>query len=179
MPQTSILGYSTSGMPVGTVHQHTSTTVPYGFLKCDGTVYNFSQYPALAAVLLGTYGGNGTTTFAVPNLIGRTGIGAGTYTDPTLGSTTRTIGQSMGEASHILSNSEMPIHNHGGATGSHTHPTSTPSDTFSAGSGGTGIGVNRNSPTNAATASISNDGGGVSHNNMQPSLVTQYMIAYV
>lgn len=56
--------------------------MPYGYnpecwLYCDGTVRAIQQYQALASVLGGTYGGNGTSTFAVPDLRGRAALGAG------------------------------------------------------------------------------------------------------
>ena len=52
-----------------------ASTVPIGYLLCDGTVYQISQYPVLAQILGNTYGGDGVTTFAVPDLKGRMVIG--------------------------------------------------------------------------------------------------------
>jgi microcystin-dependent protein len=61
--------------PVGSVTAYALATPPAGWLLCDGTVHDISSYPALGAGLGSTYGGNGTTTFAVPNLKGRMPVG--------------------------------------------------------------------------------------------------------
>ncbi len=61
--------------PVGIVNDFAGTTAPAGWLLCDGTVYNFSSYPELGALLTSTYGGNGTTTFGVPDCRGRATYG--------------------------------------------------------------------------------------------------------
>jgi microcystin-dependent protein len=61
--------------PVGSVIAYALSTAPDGWLLCDGTVHNISSYPTLGAGLGSTYGGDGTTTFAVPNLKGRMPVG--------------------------------------------------------------------------------------------------------
>jgi prepilin-type N-terminal cleavage/methylation domain-containing protein len=66
---------SQSVMPTGTVIAWPSSTLPAGFLLCDGSVYSTASYPNLSAILGSTYGGNGTTTFAVPDLRGRFVLG--------------------------------------------------------------------------------------------------------
>jgi microcystin-dependent protein len=74
-----VLAYSTSTntflptleTPVGTVVMYGGSSVPTGWLLCDGTVYNISSYNTLGNLLLSRYGGNGTTTFAVPNFVSR------------------------------------------------------------------------------------------------------------
>jgi microcystin-dependent protein len=65
------------------------STAPTGYLLCDGTVYNISTYPTLGALLLSTYGGNGTTTFGVPDLKQRIPVGSSTPTS--VGTVTMTI----------------------------------------------------------------------------------------
>jgi len=67
--------------PIGAVTDFASTFAPYGWLLCDGTVYPIATYPKLAAVLGGIYGGDGSTTFAVPDCRGRVTAGVGTTTD--------------------------------------------------------------------------------------------------
>lgn len=56
----------------GMISPYAASTIPTGWLRCDGSVYNISSYPALGNLLSSTYGGNGTTTFGVPDLRGRT-----------------------------------------------------------------------------------------------------------
>jgi microcystin-dependent protein len=58
--------------PVGAIDWYAGLDpLPDGWLLCDGTVYNIADYPLLSAKLLATYGGNGTTTFAVPDIDNR------------------------------------------------------------------------------------------------------------
>ena len=66
-----------TGVPTGTVLPYALPSAPGGFLNCDGAVYNIADYPTLGGLLLATFGGNGTTTFAVPDLIRRVPVGAG------------------------------------------------------------------------------------------------------
>ena len=83
--------------PVGTILSYMGTTIPNFFLKCDGTVYNISDFPLLAEHIktnFGSYnyfGGNGTTTFAVPDLRGEFLRGTGTNSHASQGS-----GESVG-----------------------------------------------------------------------------------
>lgn len=78
--------------PIGTVISVMGTTAPLNYLACDGTVYNISDYPELAAYFnaqFGTsnhFGGNGTTTFAVPDLRGEFLRGTGTNSHANQGS---------------------------------------------------------------------------------------------
>lgn len=64
-----------SSLQTGTILPWPSNNLPAGFILCDGTIYNVSTYPALAVVLGNLYGGDGLTTFGVPNLQGRTIFG--------------------------------------------------------------------------------------------------------
>lgn len=67
----------TGGVPVGTLVMYGAASAPTGWLLCDGSILNISSYPALGALLGSTYGGNGTTTFGVPDLRGRSPLGYG------------------------------------------------------------------------------------------------------
>lgn len=62
-------------LPAGMIIPWASNNLPAGFLLCDGTIYNISDYPALANVLGGRFGGDGANTFAVPNMQGKTIFG--------------------------------------------------------------------------------------------------------
>jgi microcystin-dependent protein len=83
-----------ASVPTGVMLEWPTDTPPSGYLLCDGTVYNVSAYPTLGALLvaLTQYGGNGTTTFGVPDRRGRVGVGKGTNTD------VDTIGENDGSA---------------------------------------------------------------------------------
>ena len=118
--------------PTGSVVQFGAATAPSGWLLCDGTAVSRSTYAALFAVISTTYGtGNGSTTFNIPDLRGRTAVGAGDgtasgHTNWSLGNqpTTATAG---GEEAHLLTGAESGTSAHGGSGGhsitdpGHTH----------------------------------------------------------
>ena len=143
---------------------------PRGWAFCNGQILPISQNQALFSLLGTTYGGNGQTTFALPDLRGRTPI----HFD----NSTIQLGQVSGEENHAITVAEMPSHSHQvkivNADGINTPP-ATPSiskskieQRFSTVSPGT---------TAMNPSSVSNSGGGQPHNNMQPSLVLNYCIA--
>src|SRR5262250_1148317 len=76
---------------------------PKGWAFCDGQLLLISQNQALFALLGTTYGGNGVTTFALPNLQGRVPVSPGNST---------VLGQQGGEMMHTLTQSEMAGHTH-------------------------------------------------------------------
>src|ERR671931_375147 len=76
---------------------------PKGWAFCNGQLLQINQNQALFSILGTTYGGNGQTTFALPNLQGRTPIHTGQGF---------TLGEVTGETAHTLTLSEMPAHNH-------------------------------------------------------------------
>jgi microcystin-dependent protein len=80
---------------------------PVGWLLCNGQLLSISQYAALFALLGTTYGGNGTTTFGLPNLQGRVPVHQGTG-----GGGTYVMGELGGNASITLTQAQMPLHTH-------------------------------------------------------------------
>jgi len=100
-----------SSSPAGVIKQFGSTTVPSGFLNCDGSAISRTTYAILFAAIGTTYGnGNGTTTFNVPDFRGRMPMGDGTGP----GLSGRTIGQNgLGTESHNLNSANLPVHTHG------------------------------------------------------------------
>lgn len=86
---------------------------PYNFAPrnwafCAGQLLSIAQNQALFALLGTTYGGNGTTTFALPNLQNRTPIGVGQG----IGLSSITLGQTAGQSEVTLNLSQIPQHNH-------------------------------------------------------------------
>ena len=81
---------------------------PTGWAQCNGQLLAINQNTALFSILGVTYGGNGTTTFALPNLLGQAPLGAGQGP----GLSDRVLGESGGEAVVTLLNSQMPAHTH-------------------------------------------------------------------
>jgi microcystin-dependent protein len=95
---------SLSGLiPTGISLDYYGVTPPAGWLLEDGSIYNISAYPALGAFLGNRFGGNGTTTFAVPNSLGRFGVAT---------SSSFPLGSMGGLASATLSSANLPSHTH-------------------------------------------------------------------
>jgi microcystin-dependent protein len=109
-----------AALTIGEIKLFAGGTPPANWIACDGTVYNNVDYPLLFSVIGYTYGGDGVSTFAVPNLTGRVPLG----TDH---STSYPIGSYGGEINHTLSWDEMPAHAHGVADPTHAHSIYDPS----------------------------------------------------
>jgi microcystin-dependent protein len=99
--------------------------IPTGWVLCDGRQLPMSSYDKLFGLLGTTYGGNGTTTFALPDLRGRVPIsfgqggGLGNYS----------LGQLGGEEQHALTQAEIPLHSHFLQALPYTGTTNTPANT--------------------------------------------------
>jgi microcystin-dependent protein len=145
---------------------------PKNWAQCNGQLMSIQQNAALFSLLGTTYGGNGTTNFALPNMQGRTPLHFGNgYTQGQLG----------GEQNHTLAISEIPAHNHivtaisTANTGTNVvNPngqflaTSTPATLYN--SSGANL-------TTLAANTVSNTGGSQGHQNMQPYLTLNFCIA--
>lgn len=94
----------------GEIKMFAGIMVPTNWKLCDGSVLNVSDFPALYSLLGNTYGGNGTTTFGLPDLRGRVMVGQGTGANPAL--TPRSIGQAYGAETVTLQQSNLPLHSH-------------------------------------------------------------------
>jgi microcystin-dependent protein len=81
---------------------------PKSWALCNVQILPIQQYQALFSLLGTTYGGNGTTTFALPNLQGCVPLGFGTAPGGSYN-----LGETAGETSHTLLLTEIPLHNHG------------------------------------------------------------------
>ncbi len=155
-------------VPIGTIAQYGGKTDPSYWLICDGRAVSRDTYSELFAAIGTTYGtGDGSTTFNIPDLRGRVSVGA---------SDSYTIGAKGGEATHTLTVDEMPSHTHAftkGGTSININVTRDSETTHGFDwptSGGLWGGLKK------ANTSIANTGGGKAHNNMQPYVVTNYII---
>lgn len=147
---------------------------PKGWALCNGQIESISQNAALFSLLGTFYGGNGTQTFALPNLQGRTPLSQGNG---------YTIGQLGGEQAHTLTSSEVPSHMHAANAikdaASPTPDGNEPKGNFLAKASGT-LGIYANfssSPVYLNPASVTVAGGSQPHDNMQPYLVMNWIIA--
>lgn len=154
-----------------------------GFAMCNGQLLPIAQNQALFSLLGVTYGGNGTNTFALPNLMGRTPIGQGR--SPMDGSTYN-MGQAAGTEQVTLNPTQMPQHNHAfmatDRAGAIATPT-TPPGIYAAATLAAGGTENIYAPPASGTdvallpAAVGPAGGNLPHQNMQPFRVINFNIA--
>jgi microcystin-dependent protein len=154
---------------------------PRGWAFCEGQLLPIAQNTALFSLIGTTYGGDGRTTFALPDLRGRVAVGMGRGT----GLTQRNIGERSGAEVVNLVEQQMPSHNHEVAV-SNAHGTEPlPAGKFLAGTFKPGRGTEAIESNSYADShdqtlnaqSISAAGGSQPHNNMQPYLGINYIIA--
>ena len=149
---------------------------PVGWATCDGQLMPISQNTALFSLIGVYYGGDGKSTFGLPNLQGSVPIHAGTSAGP--GLTPRSNGESGGSPSVTLLQSELPPHNHTLHALDAPGPLSGPAGNVLAQSAAGSALYNNASPNTAMhPASLDPAGGGQPHNNMQPYLTLIYIIA--
>ena len=139
---------------------------PKGWALANGQFMPINQNQALFALLGTTYGGNGQTTFALPNLRGRTGIHTGNG---------HTLGEAAGSTAVTINNQTMPTHLHFEQASSATGDSPLPSGNVLASANNLYTGAA--SLTNLLPASVTNVGGSQPHNNMMPYLVLNWCIA--
>ena len=138
---------------------------PKGWAQCNGQLLPINQNQALFSLLGTTYGGNGQTTFALPNLQGRIPVYVGQGI---------VLGQSAGEATHTLIQSEMPQHTHP-VTGSSTAANLGPPTGNLWATGNAAYSPTAN--TTMSPACITNAGGNQPHENMPPYTTLNICIA--
>ena len=151
---------------------------PRGWAFCQGQILSIAQNTALFSLLGTTYGGNGQTTYALPDLRGRVPVGTGQ--GPGLANVS--LGEVSGESAHSLIITEMPAHNHQAQAAGNSEP-----GTSSSPGGGTWAtstardnmyaATPPNSPMAANTVTVGISGGSQPHNNMQPYLGMNFIIA--
>ena len=149
---------------------------PRGFALCYGQILSISQNSALYTVLGTTYGGNGVTTFALPDLRGRFPLHQGQGP----GLSNRDLGEQGGVENVTLTASEIPAHSHGlnatSSGGNQLAPTGNLLATDAL--GGSAPYKSGNAPNAVmANSSIVSAGGNLPHNNIPPYLALNFIIA--
>lgn len=146
---------------------------PSGWAKCEGQLLPIAQNTALFSLLGTTYGGNGQTNFALPDLRGRAALHAGQGP----GLPYYNLGEKGGEASHTLTLNELPQHSHALEVNLNGGNSANPSNNYLA-ANTKGIKHYSNAAVLSANfASIAGTGGNQPHNNMPPFLCIYHVIA--
>lgn len=147
---------------------------PRGWAFCQGQIISIAQNTALFSLLGTTYGGNGQTTFALPDLRGRVAlhVGQGQGLSP------RDLGEMAGVESVVLAQSEIPAHTHGFRVSGAAATETVVSNNFPAVSGGAVGNAYGTVPNGSMPAdTLSTVGGAQPHSNLQPYLTLNYIIA--
>lgn len=143
---------------------------PQGWAFCDGQLLPINQNQSLFSLLGTTYGGDGMTNFALPDLRGRTPIHRGASNGPY-----HAIGESAGAESHSLGTDEMPQHSHAVRGSSGGADTPIPQDNVLAAAAN--LYAEPADLTELRAGSITEFGGGQAHDNVQPYLALRFCIA--
>ncbi len=148
---------------------------PRGFALCDGQILPISQNSSLFSILGNTYGGDGRTTFGLPELRGRVPVHEGTG----IGLPTKALGQKDGAETVALQPNDLPAHTHTLRATDNEATTNTPGGNVLADptlgqqayklTPGARVGMN--------PAAVESTGGGQAHTNVQPTLTISFFIA--
>ena len=160
-----------AGAPTGSVIAFAGTAAPTDWLLCYGQAVSRTTYAALFAVISTTYGvGDGSSTFNLPDLRGRVvagqddmgGSSANRLTDQSGGLDGDVLGDTGGSETHTLTTPEIAAHTHTCTDGTNT--------------GGSAANTFHQAFTPSATITSSSTGGGGAHNNVQPTIILNYII---
>lgn len=154
---------------MGEIRVFSFSFAPKGWALCNGQFLPINQNQALFSLLGTFYGGNGQTTFALPNLQGRMGVHSGRSELGDL-----STGQAGGEIAHVLTSAEMPRHSHPVSTVAKA-TTTIPTGALVAGSGKQAY--SQQADTSLHPATVSRVGGSQPHNNRSPYLTVSFCIA--
>jgi microcystin-dependent protein len=147
--------------------------VPKGWAWCDGQLLPLSQNTALFALLGTAYGGDGKSTFALPDLQGRVPM----HPDQGPGLSLHDLGESGGSETVTLLESEIPFHNHAFNPGVRPADSINPTGLASGTGNALYVAASGATLTPAAPQALAPAGASLPHNNMQPYLTVHFCIA--
>jgi microcystin-dependent protein len=165
---------------VGEIRMFAGNFAPEGWFLCDGSLLSISQYQVLFVLLGTTYGGDGTSNFALPDLRGRIPVGVGQGA----GLSNYVLGQKAGTETVTLSTANLPAHTHSLNASGAIATTATP---------GTGVvfakcpatylgylspSAPAGSAKTLAPSSVTNSPGGQPHPNVMPGVCLNFIISW-
>jgi microcystin-dependent protein len=158
---------------LGEIKMFAGNFAPQGFAFCDGQLLAISQNDALFSLLGTIYGGDGRTTFGLPDLRGRLPIhmGSGPGLSP------RTIGSRSGSETVTLTAANLPSHSHGFAGSDSGADSKNPKQRVPATAAEAAYGPNVDAPSTMKSNALGQTGGGQSHSNVQPFQCINFIIA--
>lgn len=164
---------------IGQIALFAGNFAPRGWALCNGQTMSISQFTALFSILGTTYGGNGTTTFMLPDLRGRAPVSAGQGA----GLSTYVLGETTGTETVTLTTNQMPAHSHLVNANAAAATVASPSGADLAQGGTARDAVNlystppMSAPVHLDPNTIAMAGGSQPHSNIQPVLAVNYIIA--
>ena len=168
-----ILDLVPTSIPSGIVSPYAGTTAPTGYLLCYGQAVSRTTYADLFTVTSTTYGvGDGSTTFNLPDLRGRVvagqddmgGVSADRLTDQSGGVDGDVLGDTGGAETHALTEAQLAAHDHDYTMGINGFSSSS------------GIILGTNTSGSNTTQQVDSAGSGTAHNNVQPTIILNYII---
>lgn len=169
----SLSSFSQTGF-IGEIRMFAGNYPPLNWEFCQGQVLLIQDNPVLYSILGTTYGGNGTTTFALPDLRGRVVMGSGSGP----GLTTRILGAVVGSETNALGVANLPPHSHSVTVpaSSSVGTTNVPAGNFLANTSAFDNEYAPTSDTSMASFNSGSTGNGTPVNNIQPSVAINYII---
>lgn len=167
---------------IGEIKLFAGNFPPRGWAFCNGALLPIAQYDVVYALIGTTYGGDGVSTFALPDFRSRVPVGQGTGP----GLTSRVIGELGGTETVTLTSSTLPSHTHSAMASTNAGNTAAPGtgvvpakpvDTLAAPSLYVVPGTSTINPVLMAPNTLSSVGSGQPHTNMMPTLGINYVIA--
>jgi microcystin-dependent protein len=139
---------------------------PKGWAKCDGQLLPINQQQGLFSLLGTVFGGNGQTTFGLPDLRDRVPMHVGNK---------HSLGEAAGEQAHTLNKNEMAMHTHSWRGTTNDANSAVPTNNLFGAVSNVYTGANNTTPIEPTTVGMT--GGSQAHNNMQPFLTLNFCIA--
>lgn len=158
---------------LGEIRLFAGDYAPDNWHLCDGSLLPISQYEALYSLLGTTYGGDGVQTFGLPDLRGRMIVGQGTSTAGIM----YNRGQKAGAETVGLTQANLPAHTHMVSTSSNAATSNSPNNAVWANAVNTSYTTSSANAALAPAAVSTATGGGLPHQNCQPSVALTYIIA--